>query len=53
VLTTAAWYDLDAGRAAAIVEEIASAVRGWQKVAASVDIAKSEIELLGQAFSVG
>lgn len=53
VLATAAWYDLDAGRAAAIVEEISSTVSRWQKVAASVGIAKSEIELLGQAFSVG
>lgn len=51
VLTTAAFYGLTEERGKQIVEEVASAVDGWENLARQVGIARGDVELTVGAFS--
>lgn len=51
VLTTAAFYGLTEERGKQIVEEVASAVDGWETLARQVGIARGDVELTAGAFS--
>lgn len=51
VLTTAAFYGLAESRARQIVEEVATAVDGWQDSAGLAGIARADVELTAAAFS--
>ena len=51
VLTTAAFYGLTEARGKQIVEEVASAVDGWENLAMQVGIARGDVELTLGAFS--
>lgn len=50
VLETHEFYRLDRIQAAAIIEEVATAVDDWQKVARKVGIARADVELTAPAF---
>lgn len=51
VLTTAAFYGLTEERGKQIVEEVASAVDGWENLARQAGIARGDVELTAGAFS--
>lgn len=51
VLTTATFYGLSPERGKQIVEEVASAVDGWQGAAREAGIARGDVELTAAAFS--
>ena len=51
VLTTAAFYGLTEERGKQIVEEVASAVDGWENLARQAGIARGDVELTVGAFS--
>ncbi len=51
VLTTATFYGLNEERGMQIVEEVASAVDGWEDVAKQAGIARGDVELTAGAFS--
>jgi serine/threonine-protein kinase HipA len=51
VTSTAGFYGLSGVRARDIVEEVVTAVEGWQRTARSERIAEADIELTGSAFS--
>jgi len=51
VLSTAAFYGLGDERARLVVEEIATAVDGWQSTARKTGIASADINLTAGAFS--
>ena len=51
VASTAGFYRLDAARAAAVVEEVATVVDGWRRRAAKAGIARADIEVTAGAFS--
>lgn len=51
VLTTAAFYGLTEERGKQIVEEVASAVDGWEDAASQTGIARGDVELTAGAFS--
>lgn len=51
VLTTAAFYGLTEERGKQIVEEVASAVDGWEDLARQAGIARGDVELTVGAFS--
>ena len=51
VLTTAAFYGLSEERGKQIVEEVASAVDGWENQARQAGIARGDVELTVGAFS--
>lgn len=51
VLATAAFYGLTEERGKQIVEEVASAVDGWENLARQAGIARSDVELTVGAFS--
>lgn len=51
VLSTAAFYGLTPHRAAAVVEEVATAVDGWQDTARQAGMAAADIALMAGAFS--
>lgn len=51
VLTTAAFYGLTEERGKQIVEEVASAVDGWETMARLAGIARGDVELTVGAFS--
>lgn len=51
VLTTAAFYGLTEERGKQVVEEVASAVDGWESLARQVGIARGDVELTVGAFS--
>ena len=51
VLTTAAFYGLTEERGKQIVEEVASAVDGWEDAARQTGIARGDVELTAGAFS--
>lgn len=51
VLTTAVFYGLTEERGKQIVEEVASAVDGWENLARQAGIARSDVELTVGAFS--
>ncbi len=49
--TTATFYGLQHGHAAAVVEEVAAAVDGWQNTARQAGMAAADIVLMAGAFS--
>lgn len=51
VLATAAFYGLTAERGRQVVEEVASAVDGWEDAARQAGIARGDVELTAGAFS--
>lgn len=51
VLSTAAFYGLAQERAVQIIEEVATAVDGWQEAARRAGIARADVELTAGAFS--
>jgi serine/threonine-protein kinase HipA len=51
VLTTAAFYGLAEERGKQILEEVASAVDGWEDAARQAGIARGDVELTAGAFS--
>ncbi len=51
VLATAAFYGLNEERGKQIVEEVASAVDGWENLARQAGIARGDVELTVGAFS--
>lgn len=51
VLSTAAFYGLTEERGRQIVEEVASAVDGWESLARQLGIARGDVELTVGAFS--
>lgn len=51
VLTTAAFYGLTEERGKEVVEEIATAVDGWEAAARQAGIARGDVELTAGAFS--
>lgn len=51
VLTTAAFYGLTEERGKEIVEEVATAVDGWEAAARQAGIARGDVELTAGAFS--
>lgn len=51
VLGTSAFYGLTPARGRQIVEEVMSAVAGWQDAARTAGIARADIELMAGAFS--
>jgi len=51
VLATAAFYGLSPERAKQLVDEVRSAVDGWQDAARTAGIARGDIELTAGAFS--
>lgn len=51
VLCTAAFYGLSPARAKQLVDEVRSAVDGWQDAARTAGIARGDIELAAGAFS--
>ncbi len=51
VLTTAAFYALTAERSRQIVEEVCSAVDGWEDAARQAGIARADVELTAAALS--
>jgi serine/threonine-protein kinase HipA len=50
-LSTAGFYGMGEGEAAKILERVRAEVRGWQSVAHSNRLSRSEIELMAQAFA--
>jgi serine/threonine-protein kinase HipA len=51
VLTTAAFYGLTQEQGKQIVEEVASVVDGWERLALQAGIARGDLELTAGAFS--
>jgi len=51
VLTTAIFYGLSEERGRQIVEEVATAVDGWEDLARTAGIARGDVELTAGAFS--
>lgn len=51
VLSTAAFYGLTPDRARQVIEEVATAVDGWQEAARHAGIARADVELTAGAFS--
>lgn len=51
VLTTAAFYGLTEERGKEVVEEVATAVDGWEAAARQAGIARADVELTAGAFS--
>ncbi len=51
VLATASFYGLSADRGKRIVEEVASAVDGWEHAAREVGIARADVALTSSAFA--
>jgi len=51
VLSTAAFYGLTPDRARQVMEEVATAVDGWQEAARRAGIARADVELTASAFS--
>jgi len=51
VLGTAAFYGLNAAQARQIVQEVATAVDGWQEAARKLHLGRADIELMAGAFT--
>lgn len=51
VLSTASFYGLSAAKGEEVVEEVASAVDGWQELGRKIGLKRGEVELTSGAFS--